>query len=124
VDIFSVLVDAPAHSGLTEALDYASVHALKPGMLVRVPLGRREVLGVVWDRAGEDAKLEPSSLKSVLGVCEGLPALKASWRQLVQFAAQYYQRSPGEMALQALPPQLKSMSMAQWQRRLKKIRKN
>ena len=107
--IFSVLVDAPAHSGLTEALDYTSEHALKPGMLVRVPLGRREVLGVVWDRASDGAQLEAHALKSVLGVCEGLPALNDSWRQLVHFAAQYYQRSPGEMALQALPPQWKSM---------------
>ena len=121
--IFSVLVDAPAHSGLTEALDYTSEHALKPGMLVRVPLGRREVLGVVWDRASDGAQLEAHALKSVLGVCEGLPALNDSWRQLVHFAAQYYQRSPGEMALQALPPQLKSMSIAQWQRKLNKLEK-
>ena len=117
--IFSVLVDAPAHSGLTQTLDYTSEQVLKPGQLVRVPLGRREVWGVVWDAAPSSA-LDPSVLKSVIDVCEDLPTMSAHWRQLVSFAAQYYQRNPGEVALQALPPQLRTLSKTQLQRRLNK----
>ena len=117
--IFSVLVDAPAHSGLTQTLDYTSEQVLKPGQLVRVPLGRREVWGVVWDAAPSSA-LDPSALKSVIEVCEDLPTMSAHWRQLVSFAAQYYQRNPGEVALQALPPQLRTLSKTQLQRRLNK----
>ncbi len=70
--IFSVLVDAPAHSGLSGALDYTSDHALKPGMLVRVPLGRREVLGLVWD-SPPSTELNPETLKPVLAVYSDLP---------------------------------------------------
>jgi primosomal protein N' (replication factor Y) len=45
--VVRVAVDAPQHSGLTGPLDYASEQALAPGSLVRVPLGKRELLGVV-----------------------------------------------------------------------------
>jgi primosomal protein N' (replication factor Y) len=44
-----------------------------------------------------------------------------AWRKMVQFAAQYYQRSLGEVALQALPPQLRTLSSEQLARRLKKM---
>jgi primosomal protein N' len=46
---YSVVVATPAHSGLGPALSYRSELSLAPGTLVRVPLGAREVLGVVWD---------------------------------------------------------------------------
>ncbi|MEY2802686.1 MAG: Primosomal protein [Pseudomonadota bacterium] len=118
--IFSVLVDAPAHSGIAGALDYTSDHALKAGMLVRVPLGRREVLGLVWD-CPTSTELDPQSLKPVLAAYTDLPPLNAAWCKLVQFGAQYYQRSWGEMAHQALPPQLRTLSDEQLQRRLKKL---
>ena len=42
-----VAVQTPAHSALGDVLSYASAEAVAPGSLVRVPLGRREVLGVV-----------------------------------------------------------------------------
>lgn len=43
-----VVVEAPQHSGLLGALDYLSATPLPPGTLVRVPLGRRVVSGIVW----------------------------------------------------------------------------
>jgi primosomal protein N' (replication factor Y) len=42
-----------------------------------------------------------------------LPPLSANWRQLVTFAAGYYQRSLGEVALAALPPQLRELDAGQ-----------
>lgn len=42
-----VVVETPQHSGLTSPLDYLAPTALPAGTLVRVPLGRRTVLGVV-----------------------------------------------------------------------------
>jgi len=112
VGIFSVLVDAPAHSNLGDALDYTSETPLIAGQLVRVPLGHREVLGVVWDTPPH-TDLDPKALRPVQEVCANLPALNAAWRKLVQFAAHYYQRSPGEVALQALPPSLRTLSAEQ-----------
>ena len=43
-----VAVDAPQHSAIAGPLDYTSEQMLAHGTLVRVPLGRREVPGVVW----------------------------------------------------------------------------
>jgi len=116
-NLVSVVVPTPAHSGIDSALSYVSESPLAPGALARVPLGRREVLGVVWD-AGEappDVQAKP-----IAGVLEGLPTLTAAWRQLVRFAAHYYQRSLGEIALAALPPQLRELDGAQLARRLKR----
>jgi primosomal protein N' (replication factor Y) (superfamily II helicase) len=113
----SIAVPTPAHAQLDALLSYASEHVLAPGTLVRVPLGKREVLGVVW----EQAQPEPQqTIKPVSAALTALPPLADSWRQLVSFAAQYYQRSLGEVAQAALPPQLKDLSAEQLQRRLKK----
>jgi primosomal protein N' (replication factor Y) len=91
------------------------------GSLVRVPLGSRELLGVVWAiHDSPPAQLKAGSVRDLAGVLEGLPPLPTAWRQLVQFAAQYYQRSIGEVAMAALPPQLRDLNATQLARRLKK----
>jgi len=116
-----VAVQTPAHSQVGGLLSYRSPFELVPGQLVRVPFGQREVLGVVWavhDSAPAD--MPESALRDVTGVVEGLAPLDAAWRQLVQFSAQYYQRSLGEVALSALPPQLRDLNTEQLARRLKK----
>ncbi|MDP3813348.1 MAG: primosomal protein N' [Hydrogenophaga sp.] len=117
----SVVVATPAHSGVGASLTYRSELSLAPGTLVRVPLGAREVLGVVWDcPATKPEGLTEAQTRTVAGVLEGLPPLNERWRQLVKFAAQYYQRSLGEVALAALPPQLRDLSNVQLARRLKR----
>jgi primosomal protein N' (replication factor Y) (superfamily II helicase) len=116
-----VAVQTPAHSQVAGLLSYRCPFLVQPGQLVRVPFGQREVLGVVWalhDAAPTD--MPASALRDVLGVLEGLPPLDIHWRQLVQFSAQYYQRSLGEVALSALPPPLRDLSNEQLARRLKK----
>ena len=120
--LLSVLVPTPAHSQLSGPLSYRSAFDLPPGSLVRVPLGRRETLGVVWDRPGTEQGLasDPEKLRDIASALTGLPALTPNWRRLVAFAAAYYQRSPGEVALAALPPQLRELSEQQLQRRLKR----
>ncbi|MFH7041255.1 primosomal protein N' [Paucibacter sp. JuS9] len=122
-----VAVDAPQHSGLTGPLDYASEQALAPGSLVRVPLGRRELLGVVWPAAREDAatgaEFPLQDLRPVTAALDALPPLSAHWCSLVEFAALYYQRSVGELAAAVLPPQLRELEPKQLQLRLKKLDK-
>ena len=117
-----VLVQTPAHATLGSVLSYRSESALPPGTLVRVPLGKRETLGVVWDAESANAtgEFDPEKIRSVAGALDGISPLSASWQQLVTFAAQYYQRSIGEVALAALPPQLRELSPVQIQRRLKR----
>ncbi|TFY98307.1 replication restart helicase PriA [Ramlibacter humi] len=113
----AVVVPTPAHSGAAGPFTYGSEQPLAAGSLVRVPLGRREVLGVVWGDATEPPRGDE---KPVAAVLEGLPALGEGWRRLVDFAAGYYQRGVGEVALAALPPQLRELTPAQWARRAKR----
>ncbi len=117
-----VLVQTPAHAALGSVLSYRSESLLTPGTLVRVPLGKRETLGVVWDAVSAQAtgELDPGKIRSVAGTLDGISPLSATWQQLVTFASQYYQRSLGEVALAALPPQLRELSQVQIQRRLKR----
>ena len=117
-----VAVEAPQHSGLSGPLDYLSERALAPGSLVRVPLGRRELMGIVWPGEPE-GQVEASMLRPILAELEGLPPLSAAWCQLLEFAASYYQRSIGELALAVLPPQLRELDSAQLRARLKKLDK-
>ncbi|MDR7096919.1 replication restart helicase PriA [Hydrogenophaga laconesensis] len=120
----NVVVATPAHSGVGSSLTYRSELSLTPGTLVRVPLGAREVLGVVWDCPPQPPEgLTDAQTRAVADVLVGLPPLNARWRQLVKFAAQYYQRGLGEVALAALPPQLRDLSTVQLARRLKKQEK-
>jgi primosomal protein N' (replication factor Y) len=105
-----VVVPTPAHSQLSEPLTYASELPLAAGCLVRVPLGTTRSLwcglgcAVRRRRRGRTAKL-----KAIGAPLSDLPPLSANWRQLVTFAANYYQRSLGEVALAALPPQLREL---------------
>ena len=123
-----VAVHTPAHAALGDVLSYSSTEPIVPGILVRVPLGKREVLGVAWggealegstsgNAVGDDA---PMALKPVAASLDALAPLGDAWRDLVSFAARYYQRSLGEIALAALPPQLRDLSSVQLARRLKR----
>ena len=128
--IVSVIVHTPAHSGLVDVLSYASEEVLPPGTLVRVPLGKRELLGVVWDAThlddvatSKDASEKSTdktelALRPIASVLGGIAPLNTHWCDLVRFAAHYYQRSVGEVALAALPNQLRELSAEQWTRRL------
>ncbi len=120
-----VVVPLPAHSALSGPLTYGSELALPPGTLVRVPLGKRETLGVVWDRPHHALDDTPQlgtqpETRAITTVFEGIAPMNAVWRRLVQFAAGYYQRALGEVALAALPPQLRELDAAQWDRRVKR----
>jgi primosomal protein N' (replication factor Y) len=116
-----IAVQTPAHAALGDLLSYSSAEPMPPGTLVRVPLGKREVLGVVWNEPVSLEGAEPDmALKPVGAALNALAPLGEAWRDLVAFAARYYQRSIGEIALAALPPQLRDLSTTQLARRLKR----
>jgi primosomal protein N' (replication factor Y) len=116
----AVVVEAPQHAGLSATLDYLCERTLLPGTLVRVPLGKRQVPGIVWERAA-GAAVAAAQMKPVGDVLDAMPALSAAWRQLVAFAASYYQRSVGELALAVLPPELRKLDAAQLARRVARL---
>ena len=117
--VVRVAVEAPQHSGLVAPLDYLAPRALERGTLVRVPLGSREVVGVVWGD-GESSLTVSSGLKSVLEVLDAIPPLSGSWCDVVEFAAAYYQRSIGEVALSVLPPDMRKLGNDAWLRRTRR----
>ncbi len=117
-----IALQMPAHSAVGHLLTYAAETRLAPGTLVRVPLGKREVLGVVWDEPAADEAPQAQAalqLRPIAGVLDGIAPLPDAWRRLVAFAARYYQRSIGEIAMAALPPQLRELTPEQLARRLK-----
>ena len=128
---YSIVVQTPAHSPLAGLLTYQSEQLLGIGSFVRVPLGSRELLGVVWQKLdlppepmfgakfGEKGKeIELKAITSGLGI----QAVSPAWLKLVAFTANYYQRSLGEVALAALPPQLRTLDALQVERRLKRTK--
>jgi primosomal protein N' (replication factor Y) (superfamily II helicase) len=117
-----VAIEAPQHTGLTAPLDYTSERTLLPGTLVHVPLGRRQVPGIVWNDAPDVA--ETVELRPITAALGSLPPLGATWRELVDFAAGYYQRSTGEIALAVLPPELRKLDDAQIANRIGKLHKS
>jgi len=116
-----VAVSAPAHSQVGGLLTYVTELPASVGQLVRVPFGNREVLGVVWGvHSTAPQTLSSHTLRQVIAVLEAVAPLSANWLQLVQFTAHYYQRSLGEVAMAALPPQLRDLTPVQLARRFKK----
>ena len=116
-----VAVSAPAHSQVGGLLTYVTDLPVTVGQLVRVPFGNREVLGVVWGvHATAPDTQSTHTLRQVMAVLEAVAPLSEHWRQLVQFTAHYYQRSLGEVAMAALPPQLRDLTPVQLARCFKK----
>lgn len=89
-DRVRVLLPLPLESMLDYAADGL---ALAPGDLVRVPLGGRQVVGVVWDGEG-DPNLPANRLKPVRERLE-LPPLSPVTRRFVDWVAAYTLTPPG-----------------------------
>ncbi|WP_179403349.1 primosomal protein N' [Burkholderia guangdongensis] len=77
-----------------------------PGTLVQVPFGRRLAVGLVCEVATH-TDVPAERLRAVEAICADLPPLSRDWLELVSFAADYYQRGRGEVALPALPQALR-----------------
>jgi len=118
-----VAVETPQHAGLGGVLDYLAAQPWPAGTLVRCPLGRRTVPGIVWgEAAGSDTPAE--RLRELAEVMDSLPPLPPSWRALVDFAAGYYQRGTGELALSVLPPELRKLTAVQVAKRVARLQKS
>ena len=126
----AIAIDAPQYAGMSSLLTYESEQTLVPGTLARVPLGRREVTGLVWDAdfeaiaaaTAQGAEEAPLTLRPVIEALDSLPPLPADWRALVEFTARYYQRSLGEVALAVLPPELRKLDNTALAKRIRKKR--
>lgn len=117
----SVVLDAP----LDTSFDYlwvapSETEAPQPGELVLLPFGRRQTTGLVI-AVKDSSEVEPGKLREVLQVRGQMPALSDDWISLCRFAAEYYQRPLGEVALPSLPKGLRTESTVALDRALKKL---
>lgn len=80
--------------------------SVSQGCRVRVPFGKRELVGIVW-QLNPESPYELSQLKTVSAVLEHSPILPARLRQLLSFAADYYHHPLGEVLTAALPALLR-----------------
>ncbi|HSC67649.1 MAG TPA: primosomal protein N' [Cellvibrio sp.] len=92
---------------LRRCFDYlppAGVEAneLQPGILVRVPFGRQELIGVLI-RVKADSAQDTGKLRAALAIVEQRPALDRELLDLCLWAADYYQCAPGDALQTALP---------------------
>ncbi|WP_162044003.1 primosomal protein N' [Undibacterium sp. YM2] len=94
----------------------------QPGQLAAVPFGRQEVVGLIMDVVSE-TDVPPAKLRDAIAVRHELPAMNKEWLALCQFAAEYYQRPIGEVAVPALPKNLKAIKTVSLQRAIKKLAK-
>ena len=118
----SVVLDAP----LDTAFDYLWVarseteQVPRPGQLVLAPFGRRQTIGLVI-AVKASSEVEPGKLRELLQVRGQMPPLSDDWIALCRFAAEYYQRPLGEVALPSLPKGLRTESTVALDRALKKV---
>ncbi|MFI4940661.1 MAG: primosomal protein N', partial [Burkholderiales bacterium] len=90
------------------------------GQLALVPFGRREVVGLIVEIAAS-SDVPPEKLKNALAARTQLPPLADTWLALCRFAADYYQRPLGEVAMPGLPKNLRAIKTTAIDRALKKL---
>ena len=102
VVILRVALDTP----LRRLFDYLppreSSATISPGMRVRVPFGRQQLVGVVHSLAAT-SELPAEKLKAALEVIDTEPVLDAQVMGLLEWAAQYYHHPLGQVVAAALP---------------------
>ncbi|MGA2552081.1 MAG: primosomal protein N' [Burkholderiaceae bacterium] len=89
--------------------DYRYKGAAFPGQRAIVPWGRQRLIGLVVETADESV-VDEGRLRNAYAVLDDIAPLEPHWFDLMRFAARYYQRSLGEVAVPALPALLRKAS--------------
>ncbi|HET8552257.1 MAG TPA: primosomal protein N' [Gammaproteobacteria bacterium] len=80
--------------------------ALTPGMRLRVPFGRRRVVGILAELA-DSSDLPPSKLRRAHVALDEAPLIPAELLAFGRWAADYYRHPPGEVLTGLLPKPLR-----------------
>jgi primosomal protein N' (replication factor Y) len=105
--ILQIALDTP----LRRVFDYTapahvSAETLKPGLRVRVPFGRRRLVGVLVGTAREST-IDSAKLRSAIEVIDREPVFDPVTFDLLCWAAEYYHNPLGEVFAAALPASLR-----------------
>ncbi len=98
VRVVPVLVPLPVPVAYSYAVP-DGVH-VEPGSVVQVPVGPRQLIGVVWDGENDD-KLDPKKLRPITLVFD-CPPLSKEMRDFVDWVASYTLSPPGLVARMAI----------------------
>ncbi|MFC4930697.1 primosomal protein N' [Massilia sp. GCM10023247] len=120
--ILQIALDTPLNSVFDYGWPYEGDVAPQVGQLALVSFGRREVVGLIVAIAAE-SDVPADKLKNAIAVRDQLTPLSPQWLALAGFAADYYQRPLGEVALPGLPKNLRVPSTVALDRALKKMAK-
>ena len=91
-----------------DTYDYLSEEPLAVGTFVRVPLGKKHLLGVVWDTPA-NAQIDLKKLKSIDAILP-LPALPLQTIHFINWVAKYTLSKLGPVLKMALHPELEKTS--------------
>ena len=105
-----VAVPSPLH----RHFDYlppaaATISDLTPGVRVRVPFGKREVIGVLLEVSGH-SDVAAGKLKAVRAMLDKTPLIPSELLVLARWAADYYRHPIGEVMHTLLPVALRQKS--------------
>jgi primosomal protein N' (replication factor Y) len=89
-----------------------SPECIPAGARVRVPVGRREAIGVVIEHA-EQPSVAVSALRAVRELLDPQPLLDPALMRLLKWTSDYYHHPLGEVIASALPPALRQGRPAQ-----------
>ncbi|WP_314436265.1 primosomal protein N' [Massilia timonae] len=117
-----VVLDTPLNSSFDYRWPCRPGEEPLPGQLALVPFARREVMALIVAVKFE-TDVAPEKLKDALAVRSQLSPLPERWIALARFAADYYQRPLGEVALPGLPKNLRVPRTVALDRALKKLAK-
>lgn len=95
------------------------------GQIALVPFGRggREAMAGLIVAISRETSVPLDKIKDVIEVRAQCPALSPEWIELCRFAADYYQRPLGEVAIPALPKNLRVPKATSLNNNLKKLAK-
>ena len=120
--ILQIALDTPLDSVFDYRWPCESGSEPRVGQLALVSFGRREAVGVIV-AVKQETDVPADKLKDALAVRSQLPPLSGQWLALTRFAASYYHRPLGEVAMPGLPKNLRLSTTVALDRALKKLAK-
>jgi primosomal protein N' (replication factor Y) (superfamily II helicase) len=102
-EFWSVAVDAPIAEPLTYSASVEHSQVLKRGHLVKVPLGKRSVNGVILS-ASEKSKNEKFVIKQIQDISSEYRPLPEFFLKWLEWLANYYVHPLGSVVSAAYPP--------------------
>lgn len=114
---FKVAIDIPINKGL---FDYKSIFHIKIGTRVIVPFAKRRIIGIVIEELDKPT-IDISQIKEIELILNDLTPFSMEWLQLIIFVSDYYQKSIGEIAINAIPNLLRKISSYSFNNKINKL---